>query len=262
MTTATKTASTSSVSASRLLDGKCILVTGGSRGIGAGVVRLLAEAGAKIAFTYSSREDSARQVMETLPGSGHQILQMNLTSEESVQEALDQLTSNWTRIDGLVNNAGITKDGLLMRMKTEDFDEVIQTNLRGTFFTCRAVTKLMIKARAGSIVNITSVIGLTGNAGQTNYAASKAGVIGFTKSLAMELGSRNVRANCVAPGFIQTEMTDVLTDDVKSAILKKIPLQSLGSVEDVASAVKFLLSDESKYITGQTLSVNGGMHFN
>jgi 3-oxoacyl-[acyl-carrier protein] reductase len=241
------------------LQGQRILVTGGSRGIGAGIVQLLAEEGAEVAFTYSSREDAAKQILEKLPGSGHFCLQMNISDEASVEKGLAQVFEKWPEVHGLVNNAGITKDQLILRMKTEDFDSVINTNLKGTFLLCKAFAKTMLKARRGSIVNITSVIGQTGNAGQSNYAASKAGTIGFSKSLAQELGSRGVRVNCVAPGFIATEMTDVLSDDQKKKIMEKIPLQSLGEVQDIAWAVRFLLSDESRYITGHTLSVNGGM---
>ena len=241
------------------LAGQRIIVTGGSRGIGAGIVHYLAQSGAEIAFTYSSREESAREVLEKLPGTGHFYVQMNIADEASVQAGLELIFKKWPEIHGLVNNAGITKDQLILRMKTEDFDSVINTNLKGTFLLSRALSKMMLKARKGSIVNITSVIGQTGNAGQSNYAASKAGTIGFSKSLAQELGSRGVRVNCIAPGFIATEMTEVLTDEQKSKILEKIPLQKMGETQDIASAVRFLLSDESKYITGHTLSVNGGM---
>lgn len=241
------------------LAGHKIIVTGGSRGIGAGIVQHLADCGAEVAFTYSSREESAKAILAKLPGSGHFCVQMNITDEASVQSGLEQILKKWPEIHGLVNNAGITKDQLILRMKTDDFDSVISTNLKGTFLLCRALSKLMVKARRGSIVNITSVIGQTGNAGQSNYAASKAGTIGFSKSLAQELGSRGIRVNCIAPGFIATEMTEVLTDEQKGKILEKIPLQKMGETQDIASAVRFLLSDESKYITGHTLSVNGGM---
>ncbi len=241
------------------LAGHRIIVTGGSRGIGAGIVHYLAQSGAEIAFTYSSREESARDVLEKLPGTGHFYVQMNIADEVSVHAGLEQIFKKWPEIHGLVNNAGITKDQLILRMKTEDFDSVINTNLKGTFLLSRALSKMMLKARKGSIVNITSVIGQTGNAGQSNYAASKAGTIGFSKSLAQEFGSRGVRVNCIAPGFIATEMTEVLTDEQKGKILEKIPLQKMGETQDIASAVRFLLSDESKYITGHTLSVNGGM---
>lgn len=240
------------------LSGKRVIVTGGSRGIGAAIVRCLAEEGAEVAFTYSSREDAAAAVARELPGSGHFYVKMDISSEESVNQALEQITSKWPEIHGVVNNAGITKDTLLLRMKAEDFSAVIDTNLKGTFLVTKALAKTLMKSK-GSIVNITSVIGQTGNAGQANYAASKAGTVGFTKSVAAELSSRGVRANCVAPGFIATEMTEILNDEQKKKILEKIPLGSIGEAQDVAQAVRFLLSDESRYITGHTLSVNGGM---
>lgn len=244
------------------LQGKKIVVTGGSRGIGAAIVKLLADEGAQVAFTYSSREESAQQVAHSLTGEGHFYIKMDIANEESVNSAVDHILEKWSDIDGVVNNAGITKDGLLLRMKSEDFDSVVNTNLRGTFLVTKAFTKPMMKARKGSIVNIVSIIGETGNAGQANYAASKAGTIAFSKSVALELGSRNVRVNNVAPGYIATEMTDVLSEDVKSKMMEKIPLAKIGEGTDVAQAVRFLLSDESKYITGHTLDVNGGMHMN
>lgn len=242
-----------------MLSDKKILVTGGSRGIGAEIVKTLAAAGAKVAFTYSSNQESAKNILAALPGQGHRILSMNVADETSVTTALESLIADWKEFDGLVNNAGITKDGLLMRMKTEDFETVINTNLKGTFYLTKAITKIMMKSRKGSVVNITSVIGQTGNAGQANYAASKGAVVAFSKSVALELGSRGVRVNCVAPGFIETDMTEVLTDDVKQKIMDKIPLQRMGTAKEVAEAVKFLLSDQSSYITGHTLSVNGGL---
>lgn len=241
------------------IQGKKIIVTGGSRGIGASIVQLLAEQGAHVAFTYSSKEESAKNVLSSLKGEGHFYVQMDVASEDSVTKGLEAIFAKWPEVDGLVNNAGITKDGLLLRMKAEDFDQVISTNLRGTYLLTKYVSKVMMKSRKGSIVNITSVIGQTGNAGQSNYAASKAGTVGFSKSIALELASRNVRVNCIAPGFIATEMTHVLNDDVKNKIMEKIPLQRMGEAKDVANAVKFLLSEESSYITGHTLSINGGM---
>ena len=240
--------------------GKNILVTGSSRGIGAGIAHRLASEGARVAVTYSSGEEAARKVMAGLPGSGHICLKLNVSDEASVTDAFNEISKQFTTLDGLVNNAGITRDQLILRMKTEDFQAVIDTNLKGTFLCTRAAVKMMIKARAGSIVNITSVIGEMGQAGQSNYAASKSGVEGFTKSIAQEVASRHIRVNCVAPGFIVTEMTDVLTDQQKEAILSKIPLNQLGSVEDIAAATSFLLSSESKYITGHILSVNGGLY--
>lgn len=240
--------------------GKKILVTGSSRGIGAGIVKKLASQGASVAVTYASGAASAESVLKSLSGDGHLLLKLNIGDEASVQAAFDEIAAKWGRLDGLVNNAGMTRDQLLLRMKTEDFQSVIDTNLKGSFLCTRAAAKMMLKARSGSIVTITSVIGEMGNAGQANYAASKAGLEGFSKSVAQEIGSRSIRVNCVAPGFIVTDMTDAMTDQAKAAISSKIPLGTLGEVDDVANAVAFLLSDEAKYITGHTLSVNGGMY--
>jgi 3-oxoacyl-[acyl-carrier protein] reductase len=244
------------------LNGKKILVTGGSRGIGAAIVEWLAGHGAQVAFTYSSREDSAQQVLAKLPGSGHFYVRMDLRDEASIDQAISQTLEKFGALDGVVNNAGMTKDGLLLRMKTEDFDSVISTNLRGTFMVVRGGVKGMLKSRAGSIVNITSVIGQTGNAGQANYAASKAGLEAFSRSAAKEVASRSIRINCVAPGFIATEMTGVLTEDQRKSILSQIPMQRIAEPHEVAAAVGFLLGDDSKYITGHTLSVNGGLFMN
>lgn len=244
------------------LAGKKVFVTGGSRGIGAAIVRLLAERGAQVAFTYSSNEASAQKVLSELPGSGHFCLSMNVADAASVEAGVEQVVQKFGEVDGVVNNAGITKDGLLLRMKPEDFDSVINTNLRGTFLVTKTFLKSMLKARKGSIVNITSVIGQTGNAGQANYAASKAGTEGFSRSTAQEVASRGIRVNCIAPGFIGTEMTEVLTDDQKKTILEKVPLGRIAEAQEVAAAVSFLLSDDSKYITGHTLSVNGGLFMN
>ncbi|RYZ75253.1 MAG: 3-oxoacyl-[acyl-carrier-protein] reductase [Proteobacteria bacterium] len=240
--------------------GKKILVTGSSRGIGAGIAKRLAAEGATLAITYASNPAGAETVRASLPGEGHLILQLNIADEASVEAAFKEISEKWGNLDGLVNNAGITKDTLLLRMKTDDFQSVIDTNLKGAFLCTRAAVKMMLKARTGSIVNITSVIGEMGNAGQANYAASKAGVVGFSKSIAQEVASRSIRVNCVAPGFIVTDMTDALNDKAKEAILAKVPLNTLGDVDDVANAAAFLLSNESKYITGHVLSVNGGMY--
>lgn len=243
------------------LEGKTVLVTGGSRGIGAGIARTLAMAGARVAITYSSRPDAAAEVLKGLPGqSNHLSLQLDVADEDSVHRCIDELMRSFERLDGVVNNAGVTRDQLLLRMKTEDFDQVINTNLRGTYLITKNVMKPMIKARGGSIVNITSVIGHSGNAGQANYAASKAGTEGFTRSVAQEVASRGIRLNCVAPGFIVTDMTGALDDKQKGQILDSIPMRRLGQTEDVAQAVLFLLSDSSSYMTGQTLHVNGGMY--
>lgn len=246
----------------KILQNKKILVTGGSRGIGASIVQTLAEAGAQVGFSFSSNEASAQKVLEGLPGEGHFSFHCDVSSEQSVQSSFEAALERLGGLSGLVNNAGVTRDQLMMRMKLEDWDQVMNTNLRSCFLTTRAVTRVLMKQKTGSIVNVGSVIGLTGNAGQTNYAASKAGLLGFTKSAALELSSRNIRVNCVAPGYIRTDMTESLSEDVKSKILEKIPLQSIGEASDVANTVQFLLSDQSRYITGQTLSVNGGMFMN
>jgi 3-oxoacyl-[acyl-carrier protein] reductase len=240
-----------------------VFVTGGSRGIGKEIVRTLANQGYKVAFTYSQNKDSATEVLNSLSGSGHTCYQMDLKNELNIQTTIEQMLTDFNGvIDGLVNNAGITKDNLLLRMKTEDFDSVINTNLRGTFLVTKTVLKTMLKARKGSIVNITSIIGQTGNEGQANYAASKAGIEAFTKSVAKEVASRNIRLNCIAPGFIETEMTGQLTDAQKEVIIEKIPLKRIGSSIDVAKAVAYLLSHDSNFITGHTLNINGGMFMN
>ncbi len=244
----------------QLLAGKKIMVTGSSRGIGAGIARLLADEGAQVAVTYSSSEGPARDVLASLTGTGHMIVPLQVADEASVGAAFSKVLETFGSLDGLVNNAGITKDQLLLRMKQDDFQSVLDINLKGTFLCTKLAVKTMMKARKGSIVNITSVIGQTGNAGQANYAASKAGVEAFSKSIAQEVGSRQVRVNCVAPGFIVTDMTDQLTEEQKTGILSKVPLETLGQTEDVAHAVAFLLSDKARYITGHTLSVNGGLY--
>ena len=242
------------------LEGKCIIVTGGSRGIGAEIVKQAAREGARVAFTYTSNKDAAEALLKELPGTDHMVGSLDLADESSVEQFFENVLKNFGGLDGLVNNAGITQDQLILRMKTQDFDKVIQTNLRGTFLCMRAAAKPMLKARKGSIVNITSVIGQTGNAGQVNYAASKAGIEAMSKSIALELASRSVRSNCIAPGFIGTEMTNQLTDQQRQSILSKVPLGKIGSGADVAHAVVFLLSDEASYITGTTLNVNGGLY--
>lgn len=244
------------------LQGKTVLVTGGSRGIGASLVRVLAEKGARVAFTYNSNPTSAEKLLSELKGEGHFCLQMNISQEDSVDAGIKSVFEKFGELDGVVNNAGITKDQLLLRMKSDDFQQVVQTNLNGTFLVTKACLKNMLKARKGSFVHITSVIGQTGNAGQANYAASKGAVEAFSKSVALEVASRGLRSNCVAPGFIATEMTEILTDDQKKGILTRIPLERIAAPEEVAYAVAFLLSDEAKYITGHTLSVNGGMFMN
>jgi 3-oxoacyl-[acyl-carrier protein] reductase len=242
------------------LNGKKYFVTGGSRGIGAAIVKHLADSGAQVAFTYSSNEAKAQDVLKALKGSGHFCVQMDVSNAASVESACAQVLQTWPDIDGVVNNAGITKDQLLLRMKTEDFQQVIQTNLIGVYLVTKAFTKPMLKATKGVFVNISSVIASTGNAGQSNYAASKGGLEGFTKSLALELASRGIRANCVAPGYIKSDMTDALNEAQLRNLTEKIPLGRAGDANEVASAVAFLLSDAASYITGQTLHVNGGMY--
>lgn len=242
------------------LKGKRIIITGSSRGIGAGVAQFLAEQGARVAITYSSGSAAAEAVFKSLQGDGHLMVPLNVSSAESVEKTFAEIFEKFDGIDGLVNNAGITRDQLIMRMKDEDFDAVIATNLRGAYLCTKAVMRPMIRARGGSIVNVSSVVGQMGNPGQSNYCASKAGLEGFTRSVALEVGSRSIRVNAVAPGFIVTDMTDALDEKQKEAIKGKIPLQRLGSVEDIAQSIGFLLSDMSVYITGQVIQVNGGLY--
>jgi 3-oxoacyl-[acyl-carrier protein] reductase len=242
------------------LKDKNVIVTGSSRGIGAGIALRLAEEGAHVVITYSSGQAAAEKVLASLPGQGHMLLQLNIGDSASVESGFARALEKLGTIDGLVNNAGITRDALVMRMKEEDFDSVIQTNLRGAFLCTKAVMRPMLKARRGSIVNISSVIGQMGNSGQANYAASKAGLEGFSRSVAMEVASRGIRVNAVAPGFIVTDMTNELDAKQRETIEAKIPMERLGTVKDVADPVVFLLSDMSTYITGQVLQVNGGLY--
>lgn len=245
------------------LTGKKILVTGGSRGIGAGIVQHLSDLGAHVAFTYSSNQASAEKILSGLKDpSNHMMVQMDVSNEKSMEESIAKVLEKFQGLDGLVNNAGITKDQLILRMGLEDFDQVYNVNLRGAFYCSKLVLKPMLKARKGSIVNISSVVGHTGNPGQTNYTATKAGIEGFSRSLALELSSRNIRSNCVAPGFIESDMTHELTEEQKEKMFSRIPLGKVGSAKDVASAVAFLLSEDSNYITGHTLHVNGGLYMN
>ena len=239
---------------------KTVLVTGSSRGIGAETARRLADLGMRVAVTYGRSKDKAEEVFKSLNGDGHLMVPFDVSSEDSVKEGLELVTKEFDGLYGLVNNAGITRDQLLLRMKSSEFDEVIETNLKGVFLATKLAVKTMMKARSGSIVNITSVIGQSGGPGQANYAASKGGVEAFSRSVAQEVGSRHIRVNCVAPGFIATDMTDELPEERKKAILAMVPLNTIGEPIDVAHSVAFLLSDESKYITGQTISVNGGMY--
>ena len=234
------------------LEGKTALVTGGSRGIGAAIAEQLAAAGATVVLGYRSGKDEAEELAHRLGGSAVQ-------ADVSDAEEAARLVAAAGDVDVLVNNAGVTRDGLLARMSDEDWRVVMETNLSSVFYTCRAVTRPMMKKRAGSIVNISSVVGVHGNWGQTNYAASKAGIIGFTKSIARELGSRNVRANVVAPGYVKTQLTEVLPEEATAAMLQNTPLARLGEPEDVAGAVRFLCSDEASFITGEVLLVDGGL---
>jgi 3-oxoacyl-[acyl-carrier protein] reductase len=243
------------------LEAKVALVTGASRGIGRAIALALANAGATVVGTATS-EAGAGSVRDALTSAGLSGtgLVMNVNSPTEVEAALAAVRSEFGEIAILVNNAGITRDNLLLRMKDEEWDDLISTNLKSVYRLSKAVLRAMTKARYGRIINITSVIGSMGNAGQTNYAAAKSGVVGFSKALAREVGSRNITVNCVAPGFIDTDMTRALSEDQKKSVLTQIPLGRLGDVEDVAQAVLFLASAHASYITGSTLHVNGGMH--
>ena len=240
---------------------KCALITGATRGIGKQIAITLAKQGYNIALNYRKENEELENTKKEIEKIGVQVLAVkgDVANFENCENFVKQVIERFGQIDVLVNNAGITKDMLLMRMKKEDFEQVIDTNLVGTFNVTKNVVPYMMKARSGRIINISSVIGISGNAGQTNYSASKAGIIGFTKSLAKEIASRNILVNAVAPGFIETNMTDVLKDDVKQEIAKNIPLKRMGTTQDVANVVKFLASDDSSYITGQVINVDGGM---
>lgn len=244
-----------------LLEGKTALVTGASRGIGRAIALRLAAEGADVAVNFAGSLAKAEEVKEAIIKMGRKAvaIQADVKDVSSVASMVEEVKKTFGRIDILVNNAGVTRDGLLMRMKDEDWETVIDTNLRGVFQCTKAVSKIMMKQRYGRIVNMASVVGLVGNAGQANYAASKAGVIGFSKSVARELASRGITVNMVAPGCIDTDMTAVLSDKVREAMLADIPLARVGKPEDVANAVAFLVSDEAAYITGQVINVDGGM---
>ena len=245
----------------KLLQNKTVLITGASRGIGKGIATVFAEQGANVVFTYSSSVDAAIALETELKLIGVQAkgYQSNAADFEEAQELVENVLADFRTIDVLINNAGITKDNLLMRISEEDFDKVIEVNLKSVFNLTKAVQRTMLKQRYGSIINMSSVVGVKGNAGQSNYAASKAGIIGFSKSVALELGSRNVRCNVIAPGFIETEMTAKLSDEVVAGWRAGIPLKRGGTPNDVANACLFLASDLSNYITGQVINVDGGM---
>lgn len=243
-------------------DNKVVLTTGGSRGIGEKIAERFAQAGYNLIINYVSNIENVEELEAKIKGNANieiLFIQSDVTSFESCENMVNEAIEKFGHIDVLVNNAGITKDTLLMRMKEEDFDKVINVNLKGTYNVTKNVIPYMMKQKYGKIVNISSVVGVSGNAGQANYAASKAGIIGFTKSIAKELASKNILANCVAPGFIKTDMTDVLSDSVKESINSQIPLKKMGTAKEVANAVYFLGNEENTYITGQVLNVDGGM---
>ena len=244
-----------------LVKGKNVLITGASRGIGKGIAKAFAQHGANVAFTYSSSAGPAEELEQELTALGvkAKAYQSNAADFESAQQLAADVLQDFGSIDVLINNAGITKDNLLMRISEEDFDKVIEVNLKSVFNMTKAVQRTMLKQRHGSLIHMSSVVGVKGNAGQSNYAASKAGIIGFSKSIALELGSRNIRSNVIAPGFIETEMTGKLPEDVVAQWRAGIPLKRGGSPNDVANACLFLASDLSTYITGQVINVDGGM---
>lgn len=244
-----------------MLNGKVALVTGASRGIGRAIAIELAQMGAKVAVNFSGSEAKANEVVDEIKGLGQEAIaiQADVANAESVSNMVKEVVETFGSLDILVNNAGITRDNLLMRMKEDEWDAVINTNLKGVFLCTKAVTRQMMKQRNGKIINIASIVGVSGNAGQANYVAAKAGVIGLTKTTAKELAPRNINVNAIAPGFITTDMTDELPHEVKEEMLKQIPLARFGEPSDIAKVVSFLASDNSKYMTGQTLHVDGGM---
>lgn len=244
-----------------MMKGKIALITGAGKGIGAAIARKMSEQGATVIINYSHSKEAAANVMEEILSSGGQaeIYPCDVSDDEAVKTMIADIVKKHGRLDILVNNAGVTKDGLLMRMKPEDFDRVINVNLKGTFHCIQNATRIMMKQRYGRIINISSVVGLYGNAGQANYAASKAGIIGLTKAAAKELGSRGITVNAIAPGFIQTEMTDILNEDLKNNMINAITLGRFGQPEDIANAALFLASDQASYMTGQVLCIDGGI---
>ena len=245
----------------KLLKDKNVIITGASRGIGKGILELFVKNGANVAFSYIGDSDQAKSIEADFSNHKQKVVSYmsDASNFEQSQKLIDDVLNDFGSIDVLVNNAGITIDNLLMRMSEEDFQSVIDVNLKSVFNTTKAILRTMLKQRSGSIINMSSVVGVKGNAGQSNYSASKAGMIGFTKSMALELGSRNIRCNCIAPGFIETEMTEKLSDDVVQTWRDSIPLKRGGSTNDVANAALFLASDLSSYVTGQVINVCGGM---
>lgn len=243
-------------------ENKIVLVTGAGRGIGASIAKRFASEGAEVIVNYSGNDEAAQKTVDEITATGGQAqkYKCSVNDSESVKVMIDEIIKEFGRIDILVNNAGITKDGLMLRMTDEDFDRVIDVNLKGTFNCTKYVSKYMLKQKSGKIINISSVVGLSGNVGQVNYSASKAGIIGITKSAAKELSSRGITVNAVAPGYVDTDMTKVLSDNIRNEILKNIPLQRMGNVEDISNCVAFLASEDASYITGQVISVDGGMH--
>ncbi|WP_226034978.1 3-oxoacyl-[acyl-carrier-protein] reductase [Aquibacillus saliphilus] len=244
-----------------MIKGKVALVTGASRGIGRAIALELASQGAKVVVNYAGSEAKAQKVVDEIKQLDTDAIkiQADVSNESEVKSMIKEIVDEYGSLDILVNNAGITRDNLLMRMKEEEFDEVIRINLKGVFLCTKGVTRQMMKQRSGRIINIASVVGVSGNPGQANYVAAKAGVIGMTKTTAKELASRNILVNAIAPGFIETDMTDQLTDEQRSSMMEMIPLAKLGKGEDVARVVKFLASEDANYITGQTIQVDGGM---
>lgn len=245
-----------------MLEGKIALVTGAAKGIGRAIALALAADGATVVVNYNGSKERAEQVVEEIKalGADGMAYQCNVADTAATADMVKEVIKTYGKLDILVNNAGITRDNLIMKMSEEDFDAVIDANLKGCFNTIKAVSRQMLKQRAGRIINITSVSGILGNAGQANYAASKAGIIGLTKTVAKEFGARGITANAVAPGFVKTAMTDALSDEQKQAMYKLIPLGALGETQDIANAVKFLVSDDARYITGVVLKVDGGMY--
>lgn len=242
-------------------DSRVAIITGGTRGIGLAIAHRLAADGFDLMITYKGDEETAREAVKSLKDSGRQIeaFACDVSDSDQAGSLIERTMEKFGRVDALINNAGITRDTLVMRMSDDDWDSVLSTNLKGAFLTSKAAIRPMLRQRSGKIVNITSVVGLVGNAGQANYASAKAGLVGLTKSLAKEVGSRGITVNAVAPGFIETRLTDVLSDDLKEMLLKQTPLGRFGSPEDVAGAVSFLVSDNANFVTGHVLTVDGGL---